>query len=93
MNRLYTKGKFPVQLQDRDFEILRFIQSAGSTISGEINRRFWPDKSKIAGAGYQRLRKLVAAGLIYRRHRMLHLTEEAKELLAKAEMQAVERAG
>ncbi len=86
MKNLYTQGKYPVQIQTRDFEILKFIQSAGPTVGKTILSRFWPERSESANAGRHRLRKLLDVGLVHRRDRMLHLTDEAKELLATSEM-------
>ena len=86
MKDLYTQGKYPIQIQVRDFEIFMFIQSAGPATGKTILSRFWPERSESANAGRHRVRKLLDAGLVHRRDRMLHLTDEAKELLAANEM-------
>jgi len=86
VKNLYTQGKYPVQIQARDFEIFKFIQSAGPATGKTILSRFWPERSESAGAGKHRLRKFLDVGLLQRWGCMLHLTAEGKQLLATSEM-------
>ena len=86
MKDLYTQGKYPIQIQARDFEVFMFIQSAGPATGKTILSRFWPERSESSNAGRHRLRKLLDAGLVQRWGCMLHLTAEGKQLLATSEM-------
>lgn len=73
----------PVQLNPRDYEIFRLIQTQGAKTAAELARQFWNDKSKKAKAGFQRIRKLIKARLLERGNpRLLYLSERAKQMLS-----------
>jgi hypothetical protein len=82
--KVHFQGKNPIQLSERDFEIFRLIQFEGAKTSAEIEKRFWDGKSRKAKAAFQRLRRLVEAGLLVRGNpRFLYLTDHARNLLAQ----------
>ncbi len=72
-----------IQLMDRDFEILRLVQTNGAKTAVELTERFWGGKSVKAKAGFQRIRALMEAGLLERHPHLLYLSDQAKELLSK----------
>jgi len=80
---VHFEGKSPIQLSKRDFEIFRLIQSDGAKTSAELERHFWDGKSRKAKAAFQRIRKLVEAGLLERGNpKLLYLSDGAQKLLA-----------
>ena len=81
--RVHFEGKSPVQLSERDFEIFRLIQSDGAKTSAEIEKRFWDRKSRKAKAAFQRIRRLIEAGLLERGNpKLLYLSDRVQKLLA-----------
>ncbi len=85
------RGKYPIQLNDRDFEIFRLIRSDGAKTSADLSRHFWNEKSQKAHAAFQRLRRLVDTGFLeHGNPKLLYLTEKAKEVLAKKSTTGVE---
>lgn len=82
--KVHFQGKSPIQLSERDFEILRLIRSDGAKTSAEIERRFWSGKSRKAKAAFQRVRRLIEAGLLVRGNpKLLYLSDHARNLLAQ----------
>ena len=77
------EGKNPIQLSERDFEIFRLIRSDGAKTSADLERRFWDGRSRKAKAAFQRIRKLIEAGLLERGNpKLLYLSDRAQKLLA-----------
>lgn len=73
-----------IQVNSRDLEILRFVQSGSAKTSGEIEKKFWNEKSRKAHAGFQRIRKLIEAGYLERGNpKLLYVTTKASEILSK----------
>ena len=87
----FTRATGPsIGLTDRDIQILRWILSDGAKTPSDLTDRFWDDRSRKAKAGFQRIRKLVKAGLLeHGNPRLLYLTDHAKELLSKASVEGV----
>lgn len=82
--KVHFQGQNPIQLSERDFEIFRLIRSDGAKTSAEIERRFWNGKSRKAKAAFQRIRKLIEAGLLERGDpKLLYLSDCAQKLLAR----------
>ena len=80
--KVNLQGKYPIQLNRRDFEILRLIRSDGAQTSADLEKRFWDGKSRKAKAAFQRIRKLVEAGLLERGNpKLLYLSDRAQNLL------------
>lgn len=78
------QGKNPIQLRERDFEIFRLIRSEGARTSAKLEKRFWNGKSRKAKAAFQRIRKLIEAGLLERGDpKLLYLSDYARSLLAQ----------
>ncbi len=78
------QGKYPIRLNDRDLEIFRLIRSDGAKTSADLEKRFWYGKSKKAKAAFQRIRKLVEAGLLDRGNpKLLYLSDCARNLLTQ----------
>jgi hypothetical protein len=78
----FASKQSAVQLTNRDAEILRFVQSGSAKTSGEIEKKFWNEKSRRAHAGFQRIRKLIETGYLERGNpKLLYATTKAKELL------------
>lgn len=74
-----------IQVNSRDLEILRFVQSGSAKTSGEIEKKFWNEKSRESHAGFQRIRKLIETGYLERGNpKLLYATTKAKELLNRA---------
>ncbi len=73
-----------IQVNSRDLEILRFVQSGSAKTSGEIEKKFWNEKSRKAHAGFQRIRKLIKTGYLERGNpKLLYVTTKASEILSK----------
>jgi len=73
------RNKRTLQLTERDLAIFRLIRAEGAKTQADLAGRFWDDKSKKAKAGFQRIRKLIAAGLLERGNpKLLYLSDEAK---------------
>jgi len=73
-----------IQVNNRDLEILRFVQSGSAKTSGEIEKKFWNEKSRKAHAGFQRIRKLIETGYLERGNpKLLYVTTKASEILSK----------
>ena len=73
-----------IQVSSRDLEILRFVQSGSAKTSGEIEKKFWNEKSRKAHAGFQRIRKLIKTGYLERGNpKLLYVTTKASEILSK----------
>ncbi len=73
-----------IQVSNRDLEILRFAQSGSAKTSGEIEKKFWNEKSRKAHAGFQRIRKLIETGYLERGNpKLLYVTTKASEILSK----------
>jgi hypothetical protein len=73
-----------IQVNSRDLEILRFVQSGSAKTSGEIEKKFWNEKSRKAHAGFQRIRKLIETGYLERGNpKLLYVTTKASEILSK----------
>ena len=78
------KNRLSVQLTERDFSIFQLILAQGAKTPADLTGQFWGDKSKKAKAGFQRIRKLILAGLLQRGNpKLLYLSDEAKAFLAK----------
>jgi len=78
------QGKYPIQLNDRDFKIFQLIRSEGAKTSTDLEKQFWSGKSKKAKAAFQRIRKLVEAGLLDRGNpKLLYLSDCARNLLTQ----------
>ena len=76
------QGKYPIHLNDRDFEIFRLIRCDGAKTSADLEKRFWDGKSRKAKAAFQRIRKLIEAGLLERGNpKLLYLSDHARNLL------------
>lgn len=73
-----------LQLTDRDYAIFRLIRSDGAKTSAEIEQQFWDGKSRKAKAAFQRIRRLIDAGLLERGNpKRLYLSDHARNLLAQ----------
>jgi len=84
MKNTFAEQKNSVQINPRDLEIFRFIQTNGAKTSSELNQRFWNEKSKKTHAGFQRIRKLIESGFLTRGNpKLLYLSEPAKALVSK----------
>ena len=82
--KVHFQGKNPIQLSERDFEIFRLIQFEGAKTSAELEKRFWDGKSRKAKAAFQRIRKLIEAGLLERGNpKLLYLSDRAQKLLSQ----------
>lgn len=82
--KVHFQGKNSIQLGERDFEIFRLIQLDGAKTSAEIEKQFWDGKSRKAKAAFQRIRRLIAAGLLERGNpKLLYLSDRARNLLAQ----------
>lgn len=80
--KVHFQGKNPIQLSERDFEIFRLIRLDGARTSAELERRFWDGRSRKAKAAFQRIRKLIEAGLLERGNpKLLYLSDHARNLL------------
>ena len=80
--KVHFQGKNLIQLSERDFEIFRLIRSDGAKTSAELERHFWDGKSRKAKAAFQRIRKLIEAGLLERGNpKLLYLSDHAEKLL------------
>jgi len=78
------QGQCPIQLNDRDFKIFRLIRLEGAKTSADIEKCFWDGKSKKAKAAFQRIRKLVDAGLLdHGNPKLLYLSDRARNLLTQ----------
>ena len=78
------KNRVSVQLTERDFSIFQLILAQGAKTPADLTGQFWGNKSKKAKAGFQRIRKLILAGLLQRGNpKLLYLSDEAKAFLAK----------
>ena len=76
------QSKYPIHLNDRDFEIFKLIRCDGAKTSADLEKRFWDGKSRKAKAAFQRIRKLIDAGLLERGNpKLLYLSEHAQSLL------------
>ncbi len=76
------QDKYPIQLNHRDFEIFKLIRLDGAKTSAELEKRFWDGKSRKAKAAFQRIRKLIEAGLLERGNpKLLYLSDHARNLL------------
>ncbi|MBI3307626.1 MAG: hypothetical protein HYZ84_07470 [Candidatus Omnitrophica bacterium] len=74
-----------IQVSNRDLEIFRFVQSGSAKTSGEIEKKFWNEKSREAHAGFQRIRKLIETGYLERGNpKLLYVTTKAQELMNQA---------
>ena len=61
-----SAGAEPVELQERDIEMFRFMNEQGYLAHSHIKSAFWGTCSEEAGACHHRLDKLVAAGYLAR---------------------------
>ncbi len=78
------QGPCPIQLNDRDFKIFQLIRSDGAKTSADIEKCFWNGKSRKAKAAFQRIRKLVEAGLLdHGNPKLLYLSDRARNLLTQ----------
>jgi len=78
------KNRVSVQLTERDFSIFQLILAHGAKTPADLTGQFWGNKSKKAKAGFQRIRKLILAGLLQRGNpKLLYLSDEAKAFLAR----------
>jgi len=83
VNIKYNRGRKEIQLMDRDFEIFALIEAEGPKRSAELSQRFWKDSSNRGHAGFKRVRKLIAAGLLKRGDpSLLYLSEAARALVS-----------
>ena len=81
--KVHFEGKQPIQLSERDFEMFRLIQSEGAKTSADLAQQFWNGKSQKAKAAFQRIRRLIEAGLLERGNtKLLYLSDRAEKLLA-----------
>jgi len=84
MTAVYSQGKNPIQLRERDFRIFQLLCSDGAKTSSDLAKRFWDGKSLKAHAACQRIRKLIAAGLLERGNpKFLYLSEHARRLMGQ----------
>ena len=80
----FMKNRASVQLTERDFSIFQLILAQGAKTPSDLAGQFWGSKSKKAKAGFQRIRKLILAGLLQRGNpKLLYLSDEAKTFLAR----------
>ena len=59
-----SAGAEPVELQERDIQMFRFMNEQGYLAHSHIKSAFWGTCSEEAGACHHRLDKLVAAGYL-----------------------------
>lgn len=84
MKTRLSKGKDSIRLTSRDLEMFHLIHSQGAKTSGDLSAQFWNEKSRKAHAGFQRIRKLVAAELFIRGNpKLLYLSDIARALIQK----------
>lgn len=83
-----TMKSSALQLTDRDYAIFRLIRSDGAKTSAEIEKQFWDGKSRKAKAAFQRIRRLIEAGLLERGNpKLLYLSDHARNLLVQEPQQ------
>ncbi len=98
MKNTFAGQRNPVRLTPRDLEMFCLIQVQGAKTSAELSNQFWNEKSRKAHAGFQRIRKLIEAGLITRGNpKLLYLSDAARSMVEKVQMtsgvEEVERHG